>query len=922
MEPAAVKRLRDELDCLHAARRAAEARAQTLADSEARYRAMAQREFAALAENAPDVICRFDRQFRHLYVNPAIERATGIPPQQLIGKTQRQGGLAEHLWEAWEARLQEVFEQKTEAQLEFRHPSPGGERHYEARFAPEFAPNGEVESVMVIARDITDLKRAQDARQQLTAILEATPDLVGTATKDGRLLYLNRAGRHMLGVSEKASLSGWTLSAVHPDWAYQRILAEGIPAAVRQGSWSGETAVLNRLGQETPISQVILAHKGPDDSLEYLSTIARDITRRKQAEEALRASEERYRFLTESIPQSVWSCDPTGQCWDFNNRWFEYSGLTPAQSGGDGWTQVVHPEDRPRVFEQWMHAVATGQPFEIEARLRRAADGSYRWHLAQAVAMRDQDGRIIRWFGSFTDIDDLRRTGLERLRLASLVENSQDFIKVSQLDGSILFLNAGGRKLVGLDQDTPAPHIAEFLFPQDRPILVQSVIPTVLRQGRWTGEINFRHFKTGEPIAMLWDVFTINDPQSGKPLYIATVSRDIRERKRVEQERERLLKETRQAKEQAEAANRAKDHFLAVLSHELRTPLTPALARLAMLQNEPRLTGSMREGLALIRRNIELEAQLINDLLDLTRIVRGKLELHPETVDAHANIQAAAEIFQREVNAKFLHLRLDLQAQHHHVRAEPSRLQQVFWNLLSNAVKYTPQHGSIVVRSTDQPNGLLKVQIIDTGIGIEPETMKRLFTAFEQGEQTLTRRFGGLGLGLSISQTLVRLHGGRLSAASAGKDQGATFTVELPTVAPPAPLSRPAPPPAHKMDHRALRILLVEDNADTLRVMARLLKSFGHRVTAAASIGQALDAAKEPFDLIISDIGLPDGTGWDLMRSLHERQPVPGIALSGFASEEDAKKSLGAGFVEHLAKPIDPERLEQAIQQVAASSGR
>ncbi|HEX2972959.1 MAG TPA: PAS domain S-box protein [Tepidisphaeraceae bacterium] len=793
MEPAAVRRLREEVERLQAAKLAAEAHARSLAESEARHRAMGEREYTALAENAPDVISRYDRQFRHLYVNSAIERATGVPPDQFIGKTYREIGMTEQLWEAWEAKLREVFEQRREAQLEFSHPSPSGDRQYEARFAPEFGPDGSVGSVVVIGRDITELKRA---------------------------------------------------------------------------------------------------------------------------EEGLRASEERYRFLAESIPQMVWSCDASGQLLDFNQRWFEYTGQTPAEAGGSGWAQVLHPEDRDRVLQQWMHSLRTGEKYESEGRLRRASDGSYRWHLAQAVPMRDAKGRIVRWFGTCTDIDDLRRASLERLRLATLVENSQDFIKVSELDGTVLFLNAGGRKLVGLDPDAPLPHSAEFLFPQDRPLLDQSVIPAVLQKGRWTGEINFRHFKTGEPIAMLWEVFRIDDPQTGRPLHLATVSRDIRERKRIEQERERLLKETQRAKEQAEAASRAKDHFLAILSHELRTPLTPALAKVAMMQREPDLSHSIQEGLELVRRNVELEAQLINDLLDTTRIVRGKLELHPGVVDAHAKVREAADIFQREMAAKSLHLTLDLRATRYHVRADPTRLQQVFWNLISNAVKYTPQHGRITIRSTDRPGDILRIQFIDTGIGIEPEVMRRLFTAFEQGEQSLTRRFGGLGLGLSISKSLIDMHGGTLTAASAGKDQGATFTVEMPTVSEPS-LTQP-PPPVRKAKHRSLRLLLVEDNVDTLRVMARLLKSFGHKVKTAASIHDALDVAQEPFDLVISDIGLPDGTGWDLMRTLHEHQPVRGIALSGFASDEDAQKSKVAGFTAHLAKPIDPDELESAIQQAVA----
>ncbi len=371
------------------------------------------------------------------------------------------------------------------------------------------------------------------------------------------------------------------------------------------------------------------------------------------------------------------------------------------------------------------------------------------------------------------------------------------------------------------------------------------------------------------------------------------------------------------ARAAAEAANRTKDQFLAVLSHELRTPLTPALLRAALLLRDPALDPGVRDGLQMIQRNVELEARLVEDLLDLTRVARNKLELQLTTVDAHQHLQATLEIFQREIEAKDLHVSFHAGARRHHVRADPARLQQVFWNVIGNAVKYTPRQGAIRVRTSQGPGERLWIEVSDTGIGIEPDVLPRLFAAFEQGERTLVRRFGGLGLGLTISKALVDRLGGRIAAASPGRDRGATFTIELPTVTPPLELVPPREA-RHDEGRRPRRVLLVEDNADTLGLLAEQLRDAGHQVMTATSVAGALEVAGDtPCDVLVADIGLPDGTGWDLLRALRERGPITGIAVSGFASDEDVARSLSAGFAEHLPKPVLPETLEAALRRTS-----
>jgi signal transduction histidine kinase/ActR/RegA family two-component response regulator len=396
---------------------------------------------------------------------------------------------------------------------------------------------------------------------------------------------------------------------------------------------------------------------------------------------------------------------------------------------------------------------------------------------------------------------------------------------------------------------------------------------------------------------------------------------DITERKHAEEALDL-------ARKQAETANRSKDRFLAVLSHELRTPLTPVLARLALMKRDPSLASSLRGGLEVIRRNVEMEARLIDDLLDMTRLARGQLKLQMERVDVHDKIHAALAIYECDLNARKQTISVELRAENHFVRGDGVRLQQIFWNLIGNAVKYTAEGGHIAVRSENiagEGEGSVRIEVSDDGIGIAPDVMGRIFDPFEQGEQTLTRRYGGLGLGLSISRSLVERHGGTLVAHSNGKGTGSTFTVQLAAASAPkdepcdAPIreiksaaAEPAGTSAHLEHHR---ILLVDDNLDTLRVMARLLRMNGHQVITADSVTSALAEGRERIDLLITDIGLPDGTGWELMRQLCQRGLRRGIAISGFSTDEDYRRSRDAGFGEHLCKPINPEDLEQAIQR-------
>jgi signal transduction histidine kinase/CheY-like chemotaxis protein len=379
-------------------------------------------------------------------------------------------------------------------------------------------------------------------------------------------------------------------------------------------------------------------------------------------------------------------------------------------------------------------------------------------------------------------------------------------------------------------------------------------------------------------------------------------------------ERRRIENTLQQQKSVVEAANRTKDNFLAMLSHELRTPLTPVITALDTLETSPASAEESREALAMIRRNVELESQLIDDLLDLTRIAKDKLRLSFDIIDAHRAISNVVEICRPEAALKNLRVHVNLRAGAHHVSADTAKFQQIIWNLLKNAVKFTPENGEIVISSENPAPQTLHLSVHDTGVGIEPDLMGRIFDPFEQGNRSVERGFGGLGLGLAISKSLTQAHGGALVARSEGRNRGSTFTLSMPTVSPrqeiPAATSANAAPKKPRM----LRILLVDDHEDTCDALERLLVRRGHLVAATHNVRSALETAvRDQFDLLISDISLPDGSGLDLMLQLHAFSTIPGIAISGFGNNGDIERSLQAGFSDHLVKPIKLEKLEAAI---------
>ena len=493
-----------------------------------------------------------------------------------------------------------------------------------------------------------------------------------------------------------------------------------------------------------------------------------------------------------------------------------------------------------------------------------------------------------------------------------LVDSVEEYaIYLLDPTGNVITWNTGAEKIKGYSADEIiGKNFASFYTADD---VAAGRPQRNLREASRRGSIRdqgLRVRKDGSTFEAEVVITALRD-ETGQIRGFSKVTRDITDQLRSREfEAEKIA---------AQKASKAKDDFLAALSHELRTPLTPALAAATYLQdNAEKFPREFAEDVQIIKRNVQLQARLIDDLLDLTRIARGMLHLELEDCDAHKIIENALEMAHSAIAAKQLNISTELEAKEYHILADCIRLQQVFWNLINNAVKFTSQGGQITLRTFNDKDGRFHFEIEDTGIGIEPQRLASLFQPFEQADPSVSRQFGGLGLGLAISKRLIDLHHGRIEAESRGRSFGATFKVTLD--------AQPEGTAAVGVNHRLggktskpLRILLVEDHKDTRRTLSRLLTHFGHDVVTADNVeGAMARMASNNIDAVLCDIGLPDGSGYEVATQARANGGIKTIALTGFGTEQDVQRSKEAGFDFHLVKPINFQELQTVLDQSGA----
>ena len=695
-----------------------------------------------------------------------------------------------------------------------------------------------------------------------------------------------------------------------------------------------------------------------------LLAVANDITERKQAEEALRESEERFRLMADTAPVMIWLSGPDKLCTYFNRSWLDFTGRAFGEELGNGWSGGVHPDDLQACLQTRGEAFDRRANFEVEYRMRRA-DGEYRWVVDVGVPRLTSEGTFAGYIGSCLDITERRKAEQEREQLleraeaarrraallaeasailASSLEYRTSLQSVAQLAVdhfadrcTVDVIEDGATRRIALAQrdgdelETAAlaiePHALSVLK-TGRPELV----PVVGREEDGTS------VKPGELRATSWMCVPLmaRGRILGALTLVATgpgrtysdedlnLAQDLANRAAMAVENVQLL-------HQAQEANRTKDEFLATVSHELRTPLNSILGWARMLVTGRLDQANSSRAVEIIERNAKAQAQLIEDLLDISRIISGKLRLEVRSVDLVPVIESAVDAVRLAAESKGIHIQRVLDSGIGLISGDPDRLQQVVWNLLSNAIKFTPREGRVQVR-LEKNGSTARIVVSDTGIGIGPEFLPHVFERFRQVDGSSTRKHGGLGLGLAIVSQLVELHGGGISVESAGTGKGAVFTVSLPVPAAAESGRRVQPCPAAATAGigspvlQGIRVLVVEDEHDTREVMTFILQQCGAEVRSAASAGEAFDILRTDWapHVLVSDIEMPGEDGYALIRRVRALEAerggrIPAAALTAYARSEDRMRALSAGFQVHVPKPVEPAEL---IAVVASLSGQ
>jgi PAS domain S-box-containing protein len=625
------------------------------------------------------------------------------------------------------------------------------------------------------------------------------------------------------------------------------------------------------------------------------------------AEQALRASEANYRAFADFIPAMLFAADAQGLPTDHNLGWYKYTGLTSGQLSVKDWESTIHPEDLDRVNAEWAQCLRTGENFDTEARIRRCSDGSYRWHSGHATLTRDDQGRPSRWYGIMLDIEDRTAAETRVLESQALFRGLADAIPqlcwMADADGSINWFNQRWYEYTGTSPEQMAGWGWQAV--QD-----PAVLPQVLE--RW------RHsLETSEPFEM---VFPIRGKDGTFRPFLTRVMPDCDEHGKATRwfgtntditEREQIKEVLR------EEADR-KDTFLAVLGHELRNPLAPIRHAVHLLGHPGRQPETIKTACAIIERQVAHLARLVDDLLDVARIARGRIPLKPCTLDLVETARCLLQDYQAVLADKGITLEATLPREPILIEADATRLAQALSNLLHNATKFTGRGGWIRLTVGAEPPERAWVRVEDNGAGIAPDLLASLFDPFLRDKSRVGRSSGdGLGLGLALAKGLAELHGGTLRAHSDGPGRGAAFTLELPMTTA-APVPEPVVPGPGPL--RPRRILVVEDNVDAALTLKMLLELDGHVVVVAYDGSTGLDQATAfAPELILCDIGLPgvlDGYGVARsLRSLPGGQGLYLVAMTGFGTQEDRDHALAAGFDAHLTKPVAPEVLQALIAQ-------
>jgi PAS domain S-box-containing protein len=884
-----------------------------LAEDAARER---ERQLQLLTDHAPVLIAHCDADRRYKFVNKPYAARFGLHPRDVVGRPIRDvlGGPAYASIE----RYVDAALNGERVEFEVEVPYDGqGPQVMRCAYDPEFDEEGRVRGFIAAIVNVTASRRAEaalaDSRRRLRAIFHTSLDAILLADDQARFVDANPAACKLLGYSREELLRRTVFDITPPPQAQPG------PALWRefmeQGEQAGEYSILRKDGTPVVVEYRAVANILPGLHLSVL----RDVGERRRAEDALRASERRFRTLATNAPVGIFQTDPDGNCVFVNDRWCRITGLTPEEAAGAGWVRALHPEDLSRVREEWYAAAAAGLEFAAEYRFRTPR-GRTVWVQGKAVALRDEAGEIAGHLGTVIDTTEQQRAtealreGEERLRtLSDNLPNGAVYQVLGDREGQrrFLYVSAGVERLFGL---TPAEAMADanclygLVHEEDRPRVgageeaaARDLTPFDCEFRSWT--------RSGK---LIW-VHCRSAPRrlpTGETVWEGIVT-DVTARRRAEEE----LRE----------ADRRKDEFLATLAHELRNPLAPLRNGLQLLRvaGDDRATAELARGM--MERQLAQLVRLIDDLLDVSRITRGRLELRRESVALATALQSAVETARPLIEASGHDLTVTLPPEPVYLEADATRLAQVFGNLLTNAAKYTERGGHIWLTAGRRGREVV-VTVRDTGIGIAAEHLPHLFEMFSQVTPALERSQGGLGIGLSLVKGLVEMHGGTVEARSDGPGKGSEFAIRLP--ASDGPVVRGPPQSAGVEESRERprrRILVVDDNRDAADSLAMTLRLAGHELHTAYDGPEAVEAAAQfRPDIVLLDIGLPRLNGYEVAHRIREQprgKEVSLVAVTGWGQEEDKRRAREAGFDHHLTKPVAPADLQPLLDVTPRTPG-
>lgn len=867
---------------------------------------------SAILRASVDNIYLLDKAGCYRYVSLGGAKVLGLEPEQMTGKRWEELGIPADIMVPFDAQRERVMEtgEPQRSGVSFTDHL-GTTHHYEYTVAPVSGGNGTFDGVVVISRDDTERKRSEEALHEASAILRSFYD-----TAPVMMGVVEVSADDILHLTDNATTSRFF--GVEPESLAGRKASEmGVPRdSLRE--WVRHYRESERTGKpirfeyqhETPdglrwISAIVYCIERLPEGRCRCSYVAEDVTERRQVEDALREAERRWRNLAEALPNLVWTDLPDGTCDYLSSQWGTYTGIPEQELLGLNWLdEVIHPDDRKRTLDCWMTAVADKGVYDLEYRIRRY-DGEYHWFKTRGVPIRDEQGGIVKWFGTCTDIQD-QKQAVEELReseerFARFMQHLPGLAWVKDRGGQYTFANDAALNAFGKARSDVYGKTDPELFPKETAMQFQQNDRQALEGG-----IGVQVVETLEQADGIHHSIVSKFPipgRDGKPTVVGGVAIDITELKKAE--------------EALRDADRRKDEFLATLAHELRNPLAPIRNSLQILKM-PRIDAeTIERSREMMERQVHHLVRLVDDLLDVSRVMRGKIELRKERLELATAIARAVETVQPLIDAQGHQLTIQLPKESLLIEADPVRMTQVVGNLLTNAVKYSEPGGQIWLNA-ERNSGTVVLSVRDTGIGIAPDMLHRIFDLFVQVDHASTKAQGGLGIGLTLVKNLVEMHNGTVEARSEGLGKGSDFVLHLPIKTHEQhfdvenrQLERKEP------SQSGFRLLVVDDNQDAANSLSMLLKLQGHDVRVAFSGVAALEIAKTFIpDAVFLDIGMPGMDGFEVARLL-KMQPrmekTMMTALTGWGQKEDRRRTAEAGFNHHLVKPPDLNALNEIL---------